>query len=771
MYRWKPSAWFKWAPMGAGLPFLAAAAITSPLLHQEVAKTAENALKSVATWATVEFDGRDAALRGDGPSQKAIDDAVKTVAATYGVRTVNNLTRIVEVVNLEAPAAESQVAAGTLPVLKGKWTEGAAKTLSVTVAGTTYTLGKDAELTSAGGVWTLKPTVPIADGTYDIVAETTDGGSVSARSATPGKLVIDTEPPMAPVLAPAPTGQAWPYAITGTWPEGDAKSLLATLQSKTFALGRDAELTSDGKGNFSFAPKIDLPPGTHDVTVTVADELGNSRVFKSQIVIPALVKVPEPVPPPAAAADTTPPVAPKLDVPAVDAKWPYVVTGSWPVGDAKAFAVTLRGKTYTLGRDVELLTDTAGRFTFAPKVELPPGSHDLDFILKDAAGNTTNYKSPAAIVIPQPPVPPPPKQEPEPAPKRAELPAPTVTPLLDLSGAAVIRGAWPAHVASGLTVTVNNRPYKLGADANLRTDDKGNWSLIVNKPLPDGIYDVVVDVTDDAGQTKRDTTLGELEIDATLPAPPAVEVYSGESAPTTIKGTWGSARARSLQLSIPAVNMAAALGDPSLATDGDAWTWTLPQSLPPGKYNVMVATADKHGRGQTDPSTDEIEVRTPKPAPEPIDKAQAPVVKPAQAAPEPVPESTPVAIPASAPYDCGDALARISNVFPIRFEYDRTRLIPPYEFLINQYSSLLTDKRCDRMRLEIRGHADDRGPVSYNQVLSELRAIRIRDELVTAGVDLKRLTAVGFNESRPVDPENTEIARAKNRRVELTPIK
>lgn len=54
-----------------------------------------------------------------------------------------------------------------------------------------------------------------------------------------------------------------------------------------------------------------------------------------------------------------------------------------------------------------------------------------------------------------------------------------------------------------------------------------------------------------------------------------------------------------------------------------------------------------------------------------------------------------------------------------------------------------------------------------NQVLSQARAQAVRDYLVQHGVDAKRLSVVGYGDTKPVATNNTPEGRAMNRRVEL----
>lgn len=75
------------------------------------------------------------------------------------------------------------------------------------------------------------------------------------------------------------------------------------------------------------------------------------------------------------------------------------------------------------------------------------------------------------------------------------------------------------------------------------------------------------------------------------------------------------------------------------------------------------------------------------------------------------------------------------------------------------------------MKVEISGNTDSTGSETYNQRLSEKRAKAVMDYLVqTVGIDPSRLSAVGYGETKPGFPNDTDENRAKNRRVVFTPL-
>ena len=76
-------------------------------------------------------------------------------------------------------------------------------------------------------------------------------------------------------------------------------------------------------------------------------------------------------------------------------------------------------------------------------------------------------------------------------------------------------------------------------------------------------------------------------------------------------------------------------------------------------------------------------------------------------------------------------------------------------------------KNDPEMKLEIQGHADNTGTPEYNLWLSERRANRVMDYMVSKGIDPDRLTAKGYGSTQPVVSNDTAEGRARNRRVEL----
>jgi OOP family OmpA-OmpF porin len=105
----------------------------------------------------------------------------------------------------------------------------------------------------------------------------------------------------------------------------------------------------------------------------------------------------------------------------------------------------------------------------------------------------------------------------------------------------------------------------------------------------------------------------------------------------------------------------------------------------------------------------------------------------------------------------------------VLFGFDSTE-IDPQAFNMLDEAVVVMGKNSD-LKVEINGHTDSTGSAEYNLGLSERRANTVMKYFVDKGIDASRLTAKGFGLTQPVADNGTKEGRAKNRRVELKPVK
>ncbi|MGB2688553.1 MAG: OmpA family protein, partial [Desulfobacterales bacterium] len=154
-----------------------------------------------------------------------------------------------------------------------------------------------------------------------------------------------------------------------------------------------------------------------------------------------------------------------------------------------------------------------------------------------------------------------------------------------------------------------------------------------------------------------------------------------------------------------------------------------------------------------------------KPAPKPVPMAAAP--KPLDSDKDGVPDNldkcpnTPIGATVDA-RGCWTYAAKV--LFDINSAEVKSEAYP----MLNE--SVLILKKNPNLNVEIDGHADKTGTAAYNITLSEKRAEAIKAFFVSRGIDPQRLATHGNGFSKPAASNDTKAGRAKNRRVELTPV-
>jgi len=173
------------------------------------------------------------------------------------------------------------------------------------------------------------------------------------------------------------------------------------------------------------------------------------------------------------------------------------------------------------------------------------------------------------------------------------------------------------------------------------------------------------------------------------------------------------------------------------------------------------------------------------PANEPA--APPPIQKPAQAAPTPpqaAPE-TPVAalappLPQRAPRfetaalpqgnigpeaDCVGHVRGAAQRVEVHFAHGGAELETAGKALIDGLIGALNI--CPGTGLHVAGHSDASGQARRNLALSKQRARTVASYMIDKGIDAGRLVAIGYGDTKPVAPNDTQENRAKNRRIEV----
>lgn len=128
-----------------------------------------------------------------------------------------------------------------------------------------------------------------------------------------------------------------------------------------------------------------------------------------------------------------------------------------------------------------------------------------------------------------------------------------------------------------------------------------------------------------------------------------------------------------------------------------------------------------------------------------------------------VPPILPIPVPEDdltrLPLEAGKTF-QLKNVF---FEFDKSELLPRSYFELDKLVGILRSNPA--MVIVIEGHTDDRGRSGYNHTLSTRRARAVRDYLMQQGIDAGRVGHQGYGSTQPLDSNQTDAGRARNRRV------
>ena len=219
---------------------------------------------------------------GSLPSGGLAPDAKVTATATnaYGNST--------SVVGLNKPSVTGLTTNDATPIVSGTWTNIVGDTLSVVIDGTTYSEA-NSNLNISGNDWSLTLASAPGDGSYDVTATVSRGGS-SNTDITTGELLIDT----------AASLDITSYGGSGTGATNDATPVISgsssglpggTIVSVTLDVDNDGntdliyQTTLDGSGNWSLDTGTSTPAsgsfpsgglsGAVPITASATDPAGN----------------------------------------------------------------------------------------------------------------------------------------------------------------------------------------------------------------------------------------------------------------------------------------------------------------------------------------------------------------------------------------------------------------------------------------------------------------------------------------------------------------
>ena len=107
------------------------------------------------------------------------------------------------------------------------------------------------------------------------------------------------------------------------------------------------------------------------------------------------------------------------------------------------------------------------------------------------------------------------------------------------------------------------------------------------------------------------------------------------------------------------------------------------------------------------------------------------------------------------------------TLYSVHFDLDRPTIRSESIPTLEKTAALLKARRS--WNIEVQGHIDNIGAEgdALRQVLSEARAKAVAAWLTTHGVPAPRVTAKGYGKTRPVADNDSDLGRARNRRIEF----
>ena len=175
------------------------------------------------------------------------------------------------------PTVDSQATSDSTPIIVGTFDSASAGGgFSVSVAGVTYVLGQDNELSAAGDNWTLNlaTAAPLADGSYEVTASSVTNGGLVSSDLTNFEILVDATPPAVPAVDLLATTNTAP-TVTGSASLSAGEILRVTVDGVTYTEG-DGNLSLIGnRWSLAIPTGNNLADGRYDVAASVVDAVGN----------------------------------------------------------------------------------------------------------------------------------------------------------------------------------------------------------------------------------------------------------------------------------------------------------------------------------------------------------------------------------------------------------------------------------------------------------------------------------------------------------------
>jgi len=170
----------------------------------------------------------------------------------------------------------------------------------------------------------------------------------------------------------------------------------------------------------------------------------------------------------------------------------------------------------------------------------------------------------------------------------------------------------------------------------------------------------------------------------------------------------------------------------------------------------------------------------------PVASQAVPPVPVAAAAPAPAPKSTPAPKPVAVratpappvtaraktmtPQERATLEQSLARLEDALFDYDKATIRQDASTVLKDDVGVIRGimSNYPSQKLQIEGHADERGSTEYNLALGDKRARAAEEFLVAMGIPDNQLTVISYGKEHPVCTDQTEACWQKNRRAHIT---
>ncbi|TKB04907.1 Ig-like domain repeat protein [Alteromonas portus] len=440
------------------------------------------------------------------------------------------------------------------PLISGTTNAPVGATVTLTVTDSAGSVQTFTATVQGDGTFSASVPSDLAEGSYTVVAEVTDGaGNTGSDSETGG--VVDTTSPAIDVADPGVGNDATP-TISGTTdqPAGSTVSITVTDNAGNI---QTLSATVQSDGSFSVDVPTTLAEGNFTVQATVVDEAGNTASDAETGVIDTISPVIT-LDEPGTVSDSTPTISGTVDLPQGSTVQITVVDSA---GNSQVFSA---------------LVAAGGVFSADVPAAMAEGNFTVSATATDEAGNSTTDNE-AGVV---------------------DTLVPTLTiDVADTTNDAtpLITGTTDEPAGSVVTILVTD---SAGATQTLSAvvQADGSFSISPGTDLAEGNFTVSATISDEAGNTATASDAGS--IDTTAPSLTLTPLEEGNDTTPTLSGSTNLAQGSEVTLVV--TDSAGNVQTLTATVDVNGnFTVDVPAPLAEGAYSVEATASDEAGNSTT----------------------------------------------------------------------------------------------------------------------------------------------------------------------------